>query len=73
MDFSINQVRIRDVVGTNAAFQPTVSKQVTFYVGTDGPFHLTYHPAEITAERIRQDMQKQVELSRAIHAAESSL
>lgn len=70
--FAIHSVTVRDVIGTNAAFQPTVTKQVQFYVGRDGPFTLSYTPAAFNAEQVRKDMEQQVEMSRAIHAAESS-
>jgi hypothetical protein len=66
-DVTISNVHVQDVAGFDAAGQPTVTKRVTFMVGTQGPFTLTYSQANYSATRVTEDIAKEVETLRAIH------
>ncbi len=68
-DEVISQVHVQDVPGVDANLQPTKTKRVTFMVGKNGPFTLTYTPGEYTAERVEQDIRKEVTTLRALHDA----
>lgn len=68
MDYEIRNITVQDVAGINGAFQPTVSKHVTFYVGGNGPFFLDYSPANFEAGTVLADMQKQADILKAIGA-----
>ena len=65
-DFTIQNVSVRDVVGINGALQPTVSKQVTYYIGKNGPFILTYPIGAYSADAVNADMQKEVDTLKGI-------
>lgn len=67
-EYSVRDVMVQDISGTNGAFQPTVSKRVTFYVGGSGPFFLTYAPDQYNAGTVLADMQKEVDTLKAIGA-----
>lgn len=71
LTFNVNGVSVMDVPGQNAAFQPTVQKRVTFYVGTSGPFYLTYDSKDYSADRVLNDIKAQVDTLRSIAAIES--
>jgi hypothetical protein len=68
MAYEINGVQVSDLPGVNPAGQPTVSKRVTFYVGKNGPFFLTYTPADYNASTVLDDMRKEAETLQAIGA-----
>lgn len=67
-DHTINQIHVQDITGTDANLQPTVTKRVTFYVGKNGPFVLTYKPSEYSADQVQRDMEKEVATLNAICA-----
>jgi hypothetical protein len=66
--YDLNGIQVSDLVGINPAGGPTVSKRVTFYVGKNGPFFLTYAPADYSASQVLDDMRKEAETLRAIGA-----
>lgn len=68
MDYSITGLTVSDIAGINAALQPTTSKRVTFYVGTRGPFYLTYQQAEYSADKVIEDVQAEVSRLKQIDA-----
>ncbi len=68
IDELIRNVRVQDSVILGEQLTPLRVKVVTYMVGTQGPFTLTYPSAEFTAERVREDMHKEVETLRAIGA-----
>jgi hypothetical protein len=67
-DYAIHGVTVSDETGINNAFQPTVTKKVTFYVGGNGPFFLNYAPGTFDAGTVLDDMQRQADVLRAIGA-----
>jgi hypothetical protein len=67
-EYAIHDVTVQDVTGINGAFQPIVTKHVTFYVGGNGPFFLDYSPTQFEAGAVLADMQKQADMLRAIGA-----
>ena len=67
--YAIHSVKVMDVSGLDANLQPTITKQVTFQVGTHGPFILRYKHGEYTADKVTQDMEAQVTILRAIPGA----
>lgn len=66
-DYTIGSIHIQDVTGVDTNLQPTVTKRVSFMVGNQGPFVLNYPAAQYSAERVKEDIQKEVETLRAIH------
>ena len=66
-DYTIGSLLVQDVTGVDTALQPTVTKRVTFMVGRNGPFTLTYSPAQYSAERVLEDINKEVAILRALH------
>lgn len=46
----------------------TRAKVVKYYVGTSGPFTETYKLTEFTADKVKADMQRQVDTLKAIGA-----
>jgi hypothetical protein len=64
--FEINRVTVQDVPGTDANLQPTTTKRVIFYVGTQGPFYRTYSQTEYSAERVKRDTDHEVSVLQAI-------
>lgn len=67
-DFTIGNVQVTDLTGLDGTGQPTVTKRVTFYVGKNGPFILSYKPSEYSSEKVLTDMKAQVATLEAIHA-----
>jgi hypothetical protein len=67
-DFTINNVQVTDRSDFDANSQPIVTKRVTFYVGKNGPFILSYKPSEYSSEKVLTDMKAQVATLEAIHA-----
>lgn len=65
-DFTIGNIHIQDVAGTDVNLQPTVTKRVSFMVGTQGPFILTYTPQNYSAENVKADIEKECETLKAI-------
>lgn len=68
-DYTISNVHVQDVEGVDTNLQPTVRKRVTYMVGKQGPFVLTYRASEYTAAIAQYDMQKEVDTLRALHDA----
>ena len=55
-DYTITQIHVQDITGTDANLQPTVTKRVTFYVGKQGPFVRNYSVHDYTPEKVSADM-----------------
>jgi hypothetical protein len=68
MDYPISGLTVSDIAGVNGALQPTVQKRVTFYVGTRGPFYLTYDQAAYNPEKVIADVQAEVSRLKQIDA-----
>jgi len=66
--YEVTGIKVQDINGLDTNAQPITTKQVTFYVGTQGPFYLRYKPGEYTADKIKADMAREVEVLRAIGA-----
>ena len=67
------QYNVHDIlVQHTGTFTPTGQwksmTQVRYYIGTHSPFQLTYEAGQDTADAIKADIQKQVDLLRAIGA-----
>lgn len=71
-DYAVHGVQVSDETGINAAFQPTVQKKVTYYVGGNGPFFLYYDPAQFTSAKVLEDMARAADTLRAIGARPTS-
>lgn len=71
-NFNVNGISVQDVPSTNAALQAIVQKRVTFYVGTSGPFFLTYNLADYSADRVLADIQREVDTLKAIAAVQGA-
>lgn len=69
-DFTVNGISVQDVTGVNPAYQSVPQKKVTFYVGTSGPFFLTYDLKDYSADRVIADIQKEVDTLKAIAAVQ---
>lgn len=67
-DFTITNVQVTDIAGFDANAQPTVTKRVTFYVGKNGPFILSYKQSDYSADNVLADMKAQVATLEAIRA-----
>ncbi|MGH9770414.1 MAG: hypothetical protein ACRD4Q_01730 [Candidatus Acidiferrales bacterium] len=65
-DLTINNVQVRE----QPVFSPTgaIGRQtvVSFFVGSHGPFTLTYSPAQFSEEKVRADMDHQVVVLRRL-------
>jgi hypothetical protein len=70
--FDVHGISVQDVTGVNGAFQPTAQKRVTFYVGTSGPFFLTYDLKDYAADTVLADIQKEVDTLKSIGAIEGA-
>lgn len=69
MDPLVKIVSVKDSPGFNiGTLQATSNKIVTYMVGDHGPFTLTYAVTEYNAERVQQDIQKEVDTLRGIGA-----
>ena len=67
-EYAITGIRVQDVQTLSANNTPQLIKRVTYYVGTNGPFTLDYTPQEYLADRIKADMEKEVDILKAIGA-----
>jgi hypothetical protein len=69
MDPLVKNVTVKDSPGFDiGTLRSTPQKVVTFNVGSNGPFSLTYAAADYTQERVQQDIQKEVDTLRGIGA-----
>ena len=67
-DYEVTGIRVQDVQTLSANNTPQLIKRVTYYVGHNGPFTLDYTPQEYTADQVKADMQKEVDILTAIGA-----
>jgi hypothetical protein len=69
MDALVKIISVKDSpgfdIGTLRALQ---NKIVTYTVGAQGPFTLTYAAGDYTQQRVEQDIQKEVDILRGIGA-----
>lgn len=69
MDPLVQIVSVKDSPGFDiGTLRARTNKIVTFMVGDHGPFTLTYDASDYNAERVQQDIQKEVDTLRAIGA-----
>ena len=64
----IRNVKVNESFQFSPGALPVRQKVVTFYVGTSGPFTLTYTLDQYSAERVRTDMLAEAATLRAIGA-----
>ncbi len=69
--YEVNNVHVQDITGLDAQGNTTITKRVTFYVGRNGPFVLNYSPTAYHADKVQADMQREVEILKAIGATPS--
>lgn len=60
LDYAIKGLTVSDVATMNAALQPTMVRQVIFFIGARGPFMLNFTPAEYTPEAVIIAVQNEV-------------
>lgn len=69
MDTLVKIVSVKDSPGFDiGTLRTSQNKVVTFTVGSNGPFTLTYAAADYTQERVQADIQKEVDTLRGIGA-----
>ena len=69
MDSLVKIVSVKDLPGFDiSTLTPHNRKQVTYTVGTQGPFTLTYSAAAYNQANVEQDIQREVDTLRAIGA-----
>ena len=70
-DYPIHDVQQMDTPTFGPNGQVQMMRAVTFYVGTHGPFRLTYTKDQATADVINHDINQEVVLLRATSGAGS--
>jgi len=60
-DLTVHDIKVEDVATFGRAGQVIQQKRVTFYVGDHGPFVNTYDKAAATTDRIKSDIDAQVQ------------
>lgn len=66
-DLTINNVQVREQPVFSASGAIGRQTTVTYFVGTHGPFTLTYNPSAFSVDKARSDMEHQaVELRRLL-------
>ena len=69
MDSLVKIQSVRDVPGFDiSTLTPHNRKVVTYTVGSNGPFTLTYAAADYSQQRVEQDIQTEVDTLRGIGA-----
>jgi hypothetical protein len=66
-DLAVHDIQVNDTTTFGPGGQGVPQRKVTFYVGTHGPFVLTYAAKDATAARIKSDIQAQVAELQSIH------
>lgn len=64
-DYKPNNISVTEVPSATRA-GTVMKKQVTFYVGTHGPFTKQYLPDEYTVDKVKADIQTEVNALRAL-------
>ncbi len=66
-DFNVHDINVGDtsIFGPNGA--QIAQRKVTFFVGTHGPFTLTYNKADATADRIKSDIAAEVATLKSVN------
>ena len=59
-DLTVHDVMIQDSPRFTAAGAVEMTRRLTFFVGTHGPFIKTYEPGQATTELIKSDIDAQV-------------
>lgn len=67
-DFTVHDVLISNQTQFDRAGAPSQVSVVTYYVGSHGPFTLTYRIGEGKPEKVRADMAEQVKQLRELLA-----
>jgi hypothetical protein len=69
MDSLVKIVSVRDSPGFDiGTLTPHQNKIVTFMVGSNGPFTLTYRGTDYTQEKVQADIQAEVDTLRGLGA-----
>lgn len=66
-DYAIHDVQVRDTLSFGLSGTAQTKTIVTYYVGSHGPFTLTYNKDQATSAQIRNDMETQARDLRAIN------
>lgn len=66
IDYTIRGLTVSDVATTNAALQPVMMRQVTFYIGLRGPFVAQFKVADYTPEAVILAVQNNIATLRQI-------
>jgi len=66
MGLDVQDVVIKDVAGADAAGKLIVMEQVTFKIGTHGPFTLQFPAATVTSKQVADAMNAKVALIRSV-------
>jgi len=69
--YEVNSIRVQDASKFASDGTAVSVKRVTYRVGVQGPFTLDYLPSDYNAEKVRADMQKEVDILKAIGATQS--
>lgn len=73
MDPLVKIISVKDSPGFDiGTLQARPQKVVSYMVGDHGPFALTYNAADYNADRVNQDVQKEVDTLRSIGAIASA-
>lgn len=69
MDALVKIISVKDSPGFDiSTLTPHNNKVVTYTVGNNGPFTLTYRASDYTQDKVQQDIQSEVDTLRAIGA-----
>ena len=70
-EFNVHDVAMSDQPAFGANGQVGTATVVQYFVGSHGPFRLSYPKLEATADRINHDIDQQVVLLRSVAAPRS--
>ena len=70
-NLNVHDISVLDTATFGPGGAQVAQRKVTYFVGDHGPFVLTYNKSEATADRIKSDIQAEVEGLRSIHSLES--
>jgi hypothetical protein len=67
LDLKVHDIAIADTTVFLPGGAPQVQRRITFFVGTHGPFTLSYDKAQATADAVKRDIQAEVDTIRDIN------
>ena len=71
-EYAVHDVTVSDQPTFGTGGNVGTATVVQFWVGTHGPFRLSYPKQEATADRINHDIQQQVVLLRSVSGTSST-